>query len=654
MTSVLTLIFMIPILSLLFVLKRRGGFTGRLRVLIGGVVLCCCIAGVTVLMTVGHTARVPADAATNRPIEDPSHGYVGSEACRACHAHEHATWNASYHRKMTQIASSESVIGEFDTTLFHPGWAFNLYREGDEFRVRMEQRLAQQVLGYADHQIVMTTGSHHMQVYWYSLGDNTRVLGMLPFTYLTKDRRWVPRNATFLKPASSPQQQEAGRWNTTCIRCHATYGRMDVDGVEDMAKWPDLGPDTDTRVAEFGISCEACHGPGQRHVELRQASGAERRDKHQGRDDTITHPKKINHRLAAQICGQCHGFFETFRTPLAEWAVKGNAYRPGQDLDEYRRLLQCRGDSVSDFPAGWENNFWPDGMIRTSGREYNGLAESPCFQRGELTCVSCHQLHQSTSDARPDEEWANDQLAEGMRGSDACTQCHHEYRQADALARHTHHSVESSGSNCYNCHMSYTTYGLMKAIRSHEISSPDVAVNLETGRPNACNQCHLDKPLAWTADWLSEWYGMASPELLPSERSVAASVQWLLSGDAGLRALMAWSYGWDEARQASGSKWMAPYLGQLLQDPYDLVRYNAYHSLQELPGFESLEYDFVGDPYYHAKATQRVFETWSATKPSIEAAAARAVLIDESGNLLKAEFDKLLEERDDYPIDLIQ
>ena len=38
-------------------------------------------------------------------------------------------------------------------------------------------------------------------------------------------------------------------------------------------------------------------------------------------------------------------------------------------------------------------------------------------------------------------------------------------------------------------------------------------VELETGRPNACNLCHLDRTLAWTAKHLEGWYGFAPPEL---------------------------------------------------------------------------------------------------------------------------------------------
>ena len=71
---------------------------------------------------------------------------------------------------------------------------------------------------------------------------------------------------------------------------------------------------------------------------------------------------------------------------------------------------------------------------------------------------------------------------------------------------------------------------------------------------------------------------------------------WLLKGDAGQRALVAWHFGWEPAQQASKTDWMAPYLGHLLADPYAAVRYIAHHSLRDLPGFTDFAYDFTGPP----------------------------------------------------------
>ena len=50
----------------------------------------------------------------NRPVEIASDGFVQSEACRECHAEQFDSWHDSYHSKMTQLASTDSVIGDFD------------------------------------------------------------------------------------------------------------------------------------------------------------------------------------------------------------------------------------------------------------------------------------------------------------------------------------------------------------------------------------------------------------------------------------------------------------------------------------------------------------------------------------------------------------
>ena len=98
-------------------------------------------------------------------------------------------------------------------------------------------------------------------------------------------------------------------------------------------------------------------------------------------------------------------------------------------------------------------------------------------------------------------------------------------------------------------------------------------------------------------DALARWYGDAPrPSLSDDERSIAASLLWLLRGDAGQRAIAAQAMGWAPAQEASGTDWMAPYLAQLLDDPYDAVRFIAGRSLRTLPGFEAFEYDFVAGP----------------------------------------------------------
>ena len=75
----------------------------------------------------------------NRPIEVPSHGYVGSDACRSCRTHHHKTWHASYHRTMTQVPTPENVVADFNNvTLQTHGKTYQLTKDGDLFFAEMD------------------------------------------------------------------------------------------------------------------------------------------------------------------------------------------------------------------------------------------------------------------------------------------------------------------------------------------------------------------------------------------------------------------------------------------------------------------------------------------------------------------------------------
>ena len=197
--------------------------------------------------------------------------------------------------------------------------------------------------------------------------------------------------------------------------------------------------------------------------------------------------------------------------------------------------------------------------------------------------------------------------------------------------------------------MPHTSYGLLKAIRSHQISSPDVQVDLSTGRTNACNLCHLDKTLGWTARNLENWYGMEPPVLDQEQQRVSAAVLQLLTGDAGQRALMAWHLGWPEAQAISGTEWMAPQLAVLLEDPYDAVRYIANRSLTSLPGYENWSFDFLASPPDRMEAKRQAISLWNPLTDMPEPQKA-AVLLDAAGNLEHKAQQRLLQRRSDREV----
>ena len=155
-------------------------------------------------------------------------------------------------------------------------------------------------------------------------------------------------------------------------------------------------------------------------------------------------------------------------------------------------------------------------------------------------------------------------------------QCHESFR--DRLSEHTHHADSSAGSSCYNCHMPYTTYGLLKTIRSHTVSSPSAKESVETGRPNACNLCHLDKTLAWTSEHSGAGTtprGRRSATTSDRSRRRYSGSFAAMPGSARSRA----GDGVATGTAGVGHGWMAPHLATLLDDPYDAVRFIAGRSL---------------------------------------------------------------------------
>jgi len=381
------------------------------------------------------------------------------------------------------------------------------------------------------------------------------------------EKKWAPVQSTFLLPPDTGQFYAAGEWNGACMDCHVTQGRSRFVA----------GSKFDSQVSEFGLACEACHGEGGEHIAANR-NPLRRFALHLtgGADATIANPARMPGPQSALVCGQCHSIwaFSGMADKIA-WNRSGTKFQPGEAELAQRWVVQPGG---TDHPAQramlqetnphfFGDRFWGDGMVRVTGRELNGTMASPCYKGG--ACLSCHEMHPAGGAARAVKAWATDQLKPGMDSDTACLQCHQKINVSRAA--HTHHAAGSPGGSCLNCHMPHTTYGLLRAIRSHQVSSPTVRESTEFDRPNACNLCHLDRTLAWTAERLGAWYGQKTPELSRDDHEVSAAVQWLVKGDAAQRALVVWSMGWAPAQQAAGRDWLYPHVILTLQDPYAAV-----------------------------------------------------------------------------------
>lgn len=593
-------------------------------------------------VTTQPVVAAPSDmVADNRPIEVLTAGFASASACMRCHQDEHHSWHASFHRTMTQTVTSKSAFPAIENTKVQvAGVEYQFVREGtDKYFVKFDDPIdaSPEVV---QKELVLMTGSHHMSVFWYE-SPFARTPAMLPIVYLRDQQRWIPRNAAFVRPPGY-QGHELGRWNQVCCRCHSTHPRGRLDKQTDV--W-------DTHVVDFGIACESCHGPGEKHIQFHD--GLANVDPSA---DVVVSPENLPHHLRSDVCGQCHSVHlpDFDKYDIDKLMAEGLPFRPGDDFENsplrtlVRESLATEGTTEFDRTREQllQNSFWPDGTVRVAGREYNGLVDSPCYQDGEMSCLSCHEMHPDKSVDL--ETWRDDQLKPGMRTNHACTQCHQEATYNSDLASHTHHAADSHGSNCMNCHMPHTSYGLLKSVRSHRIESPSVLTTLTTGRPNGCMLCHLDRNIGWVAESLSKWYGQQELELKnPLARETASGLVNLLVGDAGLRAIYAATFAWEPAREASGTDWMAPYLALGLIDEYEAVRIITKRTLQTLPDVGSLEIDEFADMQARVEWVNRYLQNF---KQNVTLEPRSELLIGEDGKIDFEKASQMFNSRDQTPI----
>jgi predicted CXXCH cytochrome family protein len=593
---------------------------------------------------------------------EPGRGFASSDACRSCHPTEYRSWHESYHRSMTEEANGSTLRAPWDGVLDWRGRSYTLTRRGDELwvtlpdpdRVAALARQGRSLIDVADveRRVVMTTGSHHYQAYWVP-GARGNELWQFPFVYHFESQRFIPRHAAFLQPEDDPVY--FARWNSNCIQCHSVAGEPRHDLASDRF---------DSRVAELGIACEACHGPGATHADQERDPLVRMRQRETGSAPDIVNPARLDAERGSQVCGQCHAYF--MPRDAEAWWTSGftGRYRPGDDLNSSRRLLALEPGAPQQDPeidASLDSLFYPDGTIRVGGREWNGLVQSACFSQGQgarqLSCTSCHQMHGGSRD---------DQLEASAGADGACQGCHSGYGP-----EHTRHRAGSSGSECMNCHMPRTTYALFKGIRSHRISVP-VVDSSRGAALNACTLCHQDRSLDWTSRELSAWStpsapgaassaGAMSSRDLPSDAAAVAHPSWsalavaALSGDAAARVIAAFELGALPAREVSGASWQAQVLVEALDDPYAAVRFVALRSLRSFPGFADFEFDFVAPRERRlerqALARARAADSARRARGASPGRPGVAPLPSDPDGLIQRDvIERLRSERDDRPI----
>ena len=402
--------------------------------------------------------------------------FVGNGDCASCHASQVQDWTGSHHDLAMQEASEKTVLGDFDNATFvYEGVTTSFYRKGDEYWVKTDNENGE----LQDYRVAYVFGVYPLQQL------------LLPITKGQLNAlsiAWDARNASeggqrwyHIYEDQEPVTAESPlhwtgiyhNWNSRCAECHSTNVVKGYDGARRQYT---------TTYDQIDVGCEACHGPGSRHVELANAGKIDRSQssvemglalslaaRGQWRrapgDDIAQRVTPLTDQTQVDNCGRCH----SRRATLGD-------YHYGQSLLNTHRL------STLESPL-----YWHDGQILDEVYVYGSFIQSKMAQAG-VVCSNCHNPH------------SNELVAEGNA---VCTQCH-KSETYDAPAHHRH-SVTSAGSACVECHMPSQIYMGVDARRDHSMRIPRPDISLSIGSPNACTQCHEDKSDAWAYDALQTW-----------------------------------------------------------------------------------------------------------------------------------------------------
>ena len=407
--------------------------------------------------------------------------FVGRQRCAECHQEQHDRWLGSHHDLAMQMASEDTVLGDFEHASFtHFGLTSTFYRRNGKFMVRTDGPDDE----LHDYEIHYTLGVYPLQQYLIAFpGGRYQALGIAWDSRSQQEggQRWFhlyPNERVghnHILHWTGPNQN----WNFMCAECHSTALQKNYDLTLNRYN---------TTWSEIDVSCEACHGPGSRHVEwARRGPEGEKSglDADHGlviqlneRDGTkwIMDPRTGNARrniprksnTEIEVCARCHAR----RSVLAEDYVHGRPL-----LDTYWPQLLTEG------------LYYADGQIQDEVYVYGSFLQSKMYHQG-VTCSDCHEPHS---------------LALRAPGNGVCLQCH--LAPKYATADHHFHQPGSEGASCAECHLPSKTYMVIDPRHDHSIRIPRPDLTVTLGIPNACNHCHRERSAEWAAIQLKTWYG---------------------------------------------------------------------------------------------------------------------------------------------------
>lgn len=349
----------------------------------------------------GGDARVGESEGTSFVARSDA-DFVGSQRCGECHDKVFATWAGTLHAQIMQEVSDnpQAILGDFASKS-----TTRTFSESD---------------------VVITHGVQWKQRYidseWH----------ILPAQWNLDAETWAPYKAKDWKESD---------WRQECAYCH-------VVGFDNKNnEW-----------TEFGIGCEACHGPGSAHADGPNI-------------DNIYNPARMPRAISGDVCAQCH--------------TRGKSPSGKEDHPVgFKVGDQLLPSYFTPVPLDDSEAWWPDGAAKMHRQQGIEWRQSIHF-RGGVDCADCHEVHRQSGSA------GSTRLA----GNTLCRECHPD-TSTDPVLGHAPIAGAPQHSDCVECHMPRTAksadFGDEHDHRFQFIA-PSVTIELGDGdpgkQPNSCNSC---------------------------------------------------------------------------------------------------------------------------------------------------------------------
>ena len=502
--------------------------------------------------------------------------YVGGKVCAACHQQEYQQWTESHHDLAMQEATEKTVLGDFNNVQSkHFGIETSFFRKDKLFMVRTDGPDGKLV----EYPIKFTFGFYPLQQYLIEFpGGRLQTLD-IAWDSRPKDRggqRWM-----HLHPGEKIAHDDVLHWtgpnlnwNYMCADCHSTNLQKNYDAETETYN---------TTWSELNVSCEACHGPGEKHLNWAQSKAEQRasqpnkgldvlfnnrQDAHWIIDSKSGIPKRSKankHNTEVEVCARCH----SRRSQIANDDISKPL------MDAYLPALLTEG------------LYHADGQIQDEVYVYGSFLQSKMYQHG-VTCSDCHNPHSN---------------ALKQPGEQVCYQCHNAKQYASNS--HHFHDDQSTGASCVECHMPATTYMQVDARHDHSFRIPRPDLSVKLGTPNACTNCHDQKTAQWAADTVQQWYGAQAKGYQQYAETFSNARKQKLNANTQLQKLANQSFQATIARatamqelQAYPEQGTLAAIEKILKDENPLLRRSALVALRnfDLRNQVPLAFPLLDDP----------------------------------------------------------